>query len=613
MIIGTAGHIDHGKTTLVRALTGVDTDRLPEEKKRGITIELGFAPLALPGIGVAGVVDVPGHEAFVRTMLAGATGVDLALLVVAADEGMMPQTREHLAILSLLAVKGGVVALTKTDIVEDEWLGLVREDVRAALADSPLADAAIVPVSAASGAGLDALRAALAAAAARVPARDPADLFRMPVDRSFTVRGTGTVVTGTVWSGSLDSDATIRIMPNGRTARVRGIQSHGAAAAAALPGARVALSIAGVERDDVPRGSWIIAEPEWRATQILRADVALLEDASPLGPRTRVRFHLGTQDVGARVVSTGGALTAGAVRGTRILLDEPVLARGGDRFVLRLPSPPATIGGGVVADPLPGVARARPWAPGLSLGDRLDAVLAEAAGQGVPVRSLAVRLGIAPRAAALLARSHSRAITLIDGRMVARSVVEGATARAAQLVVEHHEQFPLDPGMALSALRSGLAVGDAVAELVIRELTSAGSMTIDGATVRQAGFTPSLDGAAASIAAAIERALRAGGREPPSVSELAVAIGADPRPVLRFLERSGAVGAVEEDRYYRAEDLRGMVDGLAGAMVRGRVYTPAELRDITGLSRKYLIPFLEYCDRRGITARQESGRVRAGT
>lgn len=613
MIIGTAGHIDHGKTTLVRALTGVDTDRLPEEKKRGITIELGFAPLALPGIGVAGVVDVPGHEAFVRTMLAGATGVDLALLVIAADEGMMPQTREHLAILSLLAVTGGVVALTKTDIVEDEWLGLVTEDVRAALAGSPLADAAIVPVSAATGAGLDALREALAAAAVRVPARDPTDLFRMPVDRSFTVRGTGTVVTGTVWSGSLDGDATIRIMPNGRPARVRGIQSHGAAAAAALPGARVALSIAGVERDVVPRGSWIIADPEWRATQMLRADVALLEAASSLGPRTRVRFHLGTQDVGARVVSAGGALTAGAVRGTRILLDEPVLARGGDRFVLRLPSPPATIGGGVVTDPLPGVARARPWAAGLSLGDRLDAVLAEAAGQGVPGRSLAVRLGITPREAALLARSHSRAITLTDGRLVARSVVEGATARTAYLVAEHHHRFPLDPGMPLSALRSGLAIADAVAEIVVRELTAAGSLTIDGATVRQAGFTPALGDTAAPIAVAIENALRAGSREPPSVSEMAVAIGADPRPVLRFLERSGAVVAVEEDRYYRAEDLRGMVEALDGAMARGKVYSPAELREITGLSRKYLIPFLEYCDRRGITARRDSGRVRAGT
>ena len=282
MILGTAGHIDHGKTTLVRALTGVDTDRLPEEKRRGITIELGFAPLELPGVGTLGVVDVPGQEAFVRTMLAGATGVDLALLVVAADEGMMPQTREHLAILSLLAVRGGVVALTKCDLVEDEWLALVSEDVRTALAGSPLADAPILPVSATSGAGLDDLRAALAEAASRVPARDPDDLFRMPVDRSFSVKGTGTVVTGTVWSGSLADDATVRILPSGRTARVRGVQSHGATTHRALPGRRVALSLAGVERDEVGRGSWIVAGEGWSPSRLTSTPVSSAMSASML-------------------------------------------------------------------------------------------------------------------------------------------------------------------------------------------------------------------------------------------------------------------------------------------------------------------------------------------
>ena len=242
MILGTAGHIDHGKTTLVRALTGVDTDRLPEEKRRGITIELGFAPLVLEGVGTLGVVDVPGHEAFVRTMLAGATGVDLALLVVAADEGVMPQTREHLAILSLLGIRGGVVALTKTDLVDDDWLALVSEDVRATLAGSALAQAPVLPVSAQTGAGLGELRAALAAAARTLPARDAADLFRMPVDRAFTVKGTGTVVTGTVWSGSLDRDAVVRILPGGRTARVRGLQQHGGAVDRVLPGSRAAVA-----------------------------------------------------------------------------------------------------------------------------------------------------------------------------------------------------------------------------------------------------------------------------------------------------------------------------------------------------------------------------------
>jgi selenocysteine-specific elongation factor len=613
VIIGTAGHIDHGKTTLVHALTGVDTDRLPEEKKRGITIELGFAPLELPGIGVAGVVDVPGHEAFVRTMLAGASGIDLALLVVAADEGMMPQTREHLAILSLLAVCGGVVALTKTDIVEDEWLALVTEDVRAALAGTPLTDAAIVPVSATNGSGLDALRAALTAAAERLPARDPDDLFRMPVDRSFTVKGTGTVVTGTVWSGSLAADATVRIMPNGRVARVRGIQSHGAAATGARPGARVALSIAGVERDDVPRGSWIITESEWAPTRLLRADVALLDEAAPLGPRTKVRFHLGTQDVGARIVAAGGALAPGSIRGARVLLDEPVLARAGDRFVLRRPSPAATIGGGIVADPTPAVARARPWAPNLTATDRLDAVLVEAGGQGVSPRALAVRIGVTPSEAARVAAGHSRATVTPDGRLVATAVVETATERAAVLVADHHRRAPLEPGLPLSALRSALAAGAGVVEVVLSRLAAERSIVVEGAIARLVDWAPTLRDGDLSIAAMVEACLAQAGSEPPSVPELAAAIGHDPLPVLRFLERQGKVVQVEEDRFYLAAALSALVGTLRERMLSGRVYSPAELRDITGLSRKYLIPFLEYCDRRGITARQDNGRIRGGT
>jgi selenocysteine-specific elongation factor len=613
MIIGTAGHIDHGKTTLVRALTGVDTDRLPEEKKRGITIELGFAPLELPGIGVAGVVDVPGHEAFVRTMLAGASGIDLALLVVAADEGMMPQTREHLAILSLLAVRGGVVALTKTDLVEDEWLALVTEDVRTALAATPLTDAAIVPVSATTGAGLDALRTALASAAERLPARDPEDLFRMPVDRSFTVKGTGTVVTGTVWSGSLAADATVRIMPNGRVARVRGIQSHGAAAATARPGARVALSIAGVERDDVPRGSWVVTESDWAPTRLLRADVALLDDAAPLGPRTKVRFHLGTQDIGARIVAAGGALAPGAIRGARVLLDEPVLARAGDRFVLRRPSPAATIGGGIVADPSPSVARARPWTPNLTVADRLDAVLVEAGGQGVPPRALAVRIGVAPSEAAALAKGHPRAATTPDGRLVATAVIDAATERAAVLVAEHHRRAPLEPGLPLAALRSALAAGSGVVDVVLSRLAAERSIVVDGAVARLTDWAPTLRDGDASIAGMIEAHLADAGQEPPSVSELAAAIGHDPLPVLRFLERQGKVVQVEEERFYLATALGALVGALREQMLTGRVYSPAELREITGLSRKYLIPFLEYCDRRGITARQDSGRIRSGT
>ena len=360
MILGTAGHIDHGKTTLVRALTGVDTDRLPEEKRRGITIELGFAPLRLDGVGTIGVVDVPGHEGFVRTMLAGATGIDLALLVVAADESVMPQTREHFAILRLLGVTRGVVALTKCDLVDDEWRALVVEDVRALLADSPLADAAVVGTSSVTGAGLAELRAAIADAARAVPARAADDLFRMPVDRAFTIKGTGTVVTGTVWSGRLTRDGTVRVMPGDRTVRVRGLETHGDQVPVAEPGHRTAIALAGLDVADVQRGSFLVADAAWRPSNVLRAEVVLLDDApQTLRARTAVRFHLGAADVGARVVADG-SLAPGERKFARIVLDEPVVLRAGDRFVLRSASPAATVGGGIVIDPF-ATRRARPW------------------------------------------------------------------------------------------------------------------------------------------------------------------------------------------------------------------------------------------------------------
>ena len=308
MIIGTAGHIDHGKTSLVRALTGVDTDRLPEEKRRGITIELGFAPLALDHAATVGIVDVPGHEAFIRTMLAGATGVDLGLLVIAADEGVMPQTREHLAILTLLGVTNGVVALTKRDLVQDDdWMALVHDDVATLLRGSPLEGAPVVETSVTSGDGVEMLRSVLRERVLAIPERARDDLFRMPIDRAFTVKGTGTVVTGTVWSGSVAAETHLRLFPLDQPVRARGFESHGAQRSTIAPGHRAAIALAGVDLADVARGAMLVEDAAWVATRVLRADVALLPGVErPLRPREWVRLHLGTSDVGARVVALGG-------------------------------------------------------------------------------------------------------------------------------------------------------------------------------------------------------------------------------------------------------------------------------------------------------------------
>ena len=613
MILGTAGHVDHGKTALVRALTGVDTDRLAEEKRRGITIDLGFASLPLPDGGVLGVVDVPGHEAFVRNMLAGATGIDLALLVVAADEGVMPQTREHLAILSILGISGGVVALTKCDLVEGEWLDLVREDVRAAVSGTPLEHAVVCVTSATTGDGLDELRAAIFAAAAAIPARAADDLFRLPVDRAFSVRGTGTVVTGTVWSGCLRRDASVRILPGDAAARVRGIESHGAALPQASPGTRTAVALAGAEVAAVRRGTVVVSDRGWSSSRSILAEVALLEDApGQVGPRTRVRFHLGTVETGARVVTAGGALAPGARKQARIVLDEPVVARAGDRFVLRNASPLVTIGGGIVNDPAPPHRRSRPWPRSASSpAERLPLVLASALAHGVEVDSLAVRIGATPtEVEELLARA--KGVRRVGDRIYTEETVAACAERMVALVEEYHESSPLEPGAPLQSVRARLGAEGAVAELVLGELTESGRLAVRGALVLRAGWAPVLSSEARAVRGELLQLLRAAGAEPPSVGELEERFGGVAVPLLRMLERDGEVVQVEAERYYAAAALARILETLRTGMSAGRSYTPAELRDMLGLSRKFLIPLLEYCDRSGVTTRRGGERVLGG-
>jgi selenocysteine-specific elongation factor len=613
MIIGTAGHIDHGKTALVRALTGVDTDRLPEEKRRGITIELGFAPLVLPGVGTAGIVDVPGHEAFVRTMLAGASGIDLALIVIAADEGVMPQTREHLAILDLLGLSSAVVALTKCDLADADWLALVRDDVHQLLAPTRFADAPIVETSSVTGAGLDRLIDALRSAMEGLVPRDAADLFRMPIDRVFTVKGTGTVITGTAWTGTIRRDATVRLLPNGGSARVRGLESHGSKLDAAHPGTRVAIALAGVDHTALDRGMVAVESPVWEPTTVLRADATLLDDApEALRPRTRVRFHLGTVDVGARVVAAGGPIAPGTTRPVRVVLDEPVVARAGDRFVLRRTSPVETIGGGVVTDPAPPRRRARPWPEaGLPIERRAALVLAEAGGEGVEEGSLPIRLGVRPGALPELLRCLGTEVVRAGARLFARATRDHLAHALVAAVDAAHAGQPLEPGAPLQTVRAGVRERPELVDLVLRELVDGGVLEVAGGIIRRRGWTPRLTPAQETTRRELLATLRAAGAEPQSVQELAASAegAATFFALLRILEREGVVVQVEPDRFYAADVVAELVGLLRNALQTGREYTPGELRDVLGVSRKYLIPFLEYCDRTGITERRAGGRV----
>ena len=610
MILGTAGHIDHGKTTLVHALTGVDTDRLPEEKRRGITIELGFAPLVLDGVGTIGVVVVPGHEAFVRTMVAGATGVDLALLVVAADEGVMPQTREHLAILELLGVHTGVIALTKADLVDEEWLALVEEDVRQASAGA-LPNAPLIATSTRTGQGLDELRAALTAAARAVAPRGDDDLFRMPVDRAFTIKGTGTVVTGTLWTGRVVRDAAVRILPGGQTARVRGIQAHGHQLEAATPGARTAIALAGVDTSDVPRGSTLVSDAAWMPTTLIRADVTLLPGAEgSVGPRTRLRFHAGTSDVGARVVAREAR--SGEPYAARVALDEPVLLRAGDRFVLRSSAPLNTIGGGIVTDPA-APRRARPWPVRLPPADRLRRLLDESAVAGLETASLPVRLGLSPRACRSLLDEMAELVGEVGARVVARSVHADLERRLVGLVDAYHAEHPLELGISVQLARSRVAPDSELADSVIRDRIAVGDLEQRGGVLMRVGWAPTPGHEDRRVADQVRTRLATAGAEPPSADELAQELGTPVQAVLRFMERHGEIVQVEEGRYYDSTNLTLLVDRLREALVGGRMASPSELREELGLSRKFLIPFLEYCDRVGYTNRGATGRVWRGT
>ncbi len=612
MILGTAGHIDHGKTALVRALTGVDTDRLPEEKRRGITIELGFAPLVLDGVGTIGVVDVPGHEAFVRTMLAGAAGVDLALLVVAADEGVMPQTREHLAILGVLGIKGGVVALTKSDLVDDELLAMARDDVASLLADSPLAEAPIIPVSARTGAGLDALRRAIAVAVREVPARDAGDLFRLPVDRAFSVKGTGTVVTGTIWSGSVSRDDVLRVFPGGDTVRVRGVQSHGEAVAAGVAGQRVAIAVAGVDRDVLSRGVVLVrAGDDWAESDRMRADVALFDDAGVvLSARTRVRLHLGTAEVGARVVARGGPVGPGVTAAVRLVLDQPLTARGGDRFVLRAASPVTTIGGGVITDSRPPFRRVPPFAHAVAEpAERLQWMVAEEGGRGLATQALPLRLGVPVASLASLVASLVPSIIEAEHRLVEGHRLAAAEAALLAIVDASHEARPLDRGTPLQSLRSRLGVGAELAEWVVRTAIARSLITTDGGVVARAGWSPRFSAEDRIAIEVLESMLATAGREAPSMAEMSAVAGPRTPALIRLLEREGRVVPVGEQRFLAPEAWKAVVLALREKTLEARVYSPGEIREILGVRRKYSIPILEGCDRVGVSARVGDGRV----
>jgi selenocysteine-specific elongation factor len=608
MIVGTAGHIDHGKSALVSALTGRPMDRLAEERRREITIELNFAPLELGHGRVAGMVDVPGHEDFIRTMVAGASGIDLVLLVVAADEGIMPQTEEHLAILEQLGVPAGIPVITKADLADAEWLQLVTLELSERLSTSTISFEAPMAVSARNGTGIEALRERLRARAATLPRKPTSDAFRMPVDRVFSMSGVGTVATGTSWSGTLGVGDSVLVLPSGLRGRVRSLESYGLAVERSVPRARTAVGIAGIERSAIGRGDVLVTdELPWMAVSALDVEIALQPNAArPLKSRTRVRLHLGTAEVMARVLPRT-PIEPGTSGIARLSLEKRVVARAEDRFVLRSYSPVTTIGGGRVLDPRP-PGRRSVWPEGLASRDpreRFRSALVRRP-EGIPATALPLVLGLPQAAAAEVARSEPSARLLRD-LWVTNGAVEAVGTRALALLREYHRQHISDPGMPLETLRHSLRARDVVVEAALTDFARAGRLRrIDGVVVL-AGFVPRVAGGDVEIDRVVRMLLDAH-LSPPSIPELERSTGRrDLSALLRLAAARGRVEAVERDRYYAREALDQFTLVLNELGQQGEI-VPAAIRDRLGISRKYLIPLLEWADGRGITVRVGEGR-----
>ncbi len=627
VILGTAGHIDHGKSALVEALTGTHPDRLEEEKRRGITIDLGFAFLAAEDVRL-GFVDVPGHERFVRNMLAGAGGIDLVLLVIAADESIKPQTREHFEICRLLGIRQGLVALTKADLVDAETLGLVRLEIEEFVRGSFLEGAPIVAVSARTGAGVPNLRESLFQAARAAPARDTSNYCRLPIDRAFAVKGFGTVVTGTLVSGAAAVGDELELFPGGRRVRVRGLHSAGQSVERATAGQRTAVNLAGVELDEVRRGMALASPGRFRATRQLDARVRLLASAKPVKNQSLAHFHAGTAETIAELVLLGSeTIPAGGTGLAQLRLREPVLVLAGDRFILRQFSPMTTIGGGVAIDSLArrhrrGDRAAIELLEALETGSREDALaaLAQAETGGLTLEEAVARTAWAEGEVRATAESLEGAgrlrIASRDPWVMAASATVAACASQAREVIEvFHAASPLAPGMPKEELRDRAARGllPEIFSMVLDDLVRGKVLAVAGDLVMRAGRSVVLTAEEERARQQIEAAFEKAGLAVPRLAEILPRLPVDAKraeKLVQMLLREGKLIKAGEDVVFH----RGAIERLKGLLAayktkQGNKISVPAFKELAGISRKYAIPLLEYLDRARVTRRVGDERI----
>lgn len=619
VIVGTAGHVDHGKTTLIRALTGIDTDRLEEEKRRELSIELGFAPLELPETGRVGVIDVPGHERFMKNMLAGVGGVDLALLVVAADEGVMPQTREHLTVLHLLGVSHGVVAMTKTDLVEEEVIDLAEEEVQELLEGTGLEDSPIVRVSGVTRDGLDELVAALDRAAQAVEGRRLDLPARLPIDRVFTMRGVGTVVTGTLVSGVIREGDEVELLPDGLKSKARQVQVHGVSCEEAHAGQRVALNLPGVKREALRRGAVVAAPGYLPPTETIDVRLDVLPDVERLKNWARIRLALGSAEtIGRLVLLDAEQLKGGGSGLAQLRLESETVGLRGDRFVLRNYSPMWLIGGGVILDPLAGRHKRFDTQVIAALEARgtndLDAAVRESlALEGRTEEELRKSLGVSNEelGVAITRLLDAGEVTRVGGHLIHRRSLEEVAAKVEALLTDFHRTSPLRPGMPKEELRSRMGLDAGAFDAMLAQIES---VEVRRDRVGLASFTPTLTARQQEIRAQIEKTYRGSRFQPPSKNEVLDSFGQEreaAEEILYFLLEAGDLVRVSDELIFHADAIAAMRSGLEAKLAAAGSVTVSGVRDLFGTSRKYSVPLLEYFDRAGLTRRVGDERVLA--
>ncbi len=628
-VLGTAGHVDHGKTALIKAITGVDTDRLKEEKQRGITIELGFASLALPSGRTLGIVDVPGHEKFIKNMVSGAAGIDLVMMVIAADEGIMPQTKEHLNICSLLGISKGMVALTKIDLVEKDWLNMVQSEITNFLKGTFLEGAPIVPVSAIKKEGLNDLVRTLDAVTCQITEKADDGIFRLPVDRVFTMKGFGTVVTGTLVSDHIKTGDEIQILPENITARIRGIQVHNQTVEEAWSGQRTAINLQGIEKSTIERGN-VLVRPQtvWPSQRMDVLVEFLASNSKNLKNRSLVRLHTGTSEIIARIILLEkDELAPGQKEFAQIILSENDVVVAGDHFVLRSYSPVTTIGGGLIIDPLPAkhkrhntkiIEELNLLQKG-TLPEKISVILERAGFKGINLRRLSFRLGINARKIrdALEILLSGRFAFLLDNddtTVISANFFHQMEELIIKNIAAYHKNNSLKEGISKEELKAsqGNIVSPKLFNMVINSLNKNGTIVSDKDNVRLAGHQVEFSGELDSLRRDIARIYNDAGLTPSSLSEVMNKFKdqkTKAQSIIKLMLKEGDLIQINEELCFAGKALEKLRNDYKAQLIKDGKATPASFKDLTGLSRKYIIPLMEYFDTNKLTVRVGDHRI----